>query len=645
MSQRGDSIGLQMAYQYQAGPYHVDNTAWQTSLLPPQADFAYAFQQDFKGDVLRQDFVASEQTCDYPAWASAEPVFEAPVGMSYSMQGASKALNMSSQDMTKVVYEDNDHPSFAKPPHRASSSSRAAGNAAVAHAPYLAADPGMPSADAEMLQGPEVIAPDASAIPAPPSIEKSAYPLAALATQLVWDAFIASSQTGDIPAIESSPVRPGFSTPGNASPVSLRGRNLYIDNSAIYGRMGSQTGTAASSAVCTPQSARMYTSASASPYVRRADGPRGSMQGLDTLSSQSRGAYGAIGGERKPSRMHKDYSPSSDDSSPASSAPGTPNHDVVATGWNQMAGASIVYGVDDEASSMLPYVFGKEGTPLLHPSVTGQPTTVHHQIRSGNSAPQLPPMALYDQIQKFLAATLLSPQVLLLALHLISKLPYSSVLYPPATSPSALKSTSAPFKLLIAALVVANKHLDDNSFRSSTFAQVSNINLNEINALEYSLLSGLSFNVNIETAVWLQWLHKLEYSQPPVFTSDQVSVASIITPMIEGVYAQQQELDMSRRLGKHPVTLSCALLTASSKVEGTHTRTPQRTSAARNQIWSPQSPGSDGSVTDAFDLDAAGPLEQRPRYSAHLPQNPAMLPIFTGHPTQPYHRFHVPLVA
>lgn len=376
----------------------------------------------------------------------------------------------------------------------------------------------LPGKEITLDDEPELIPKDASAIPPPPTIEKSAYPLAALATDLVWDAFISASSSsssasggptggalsgssGNSPSMtcgSSGSQSPMFRSEsesrargGSLSPFTGFGGNIsthlgganYISSSSTYPRTpASSIGTKKSHLRTTPKSL--------SPPSNQRNGERATSIPRDVVAPGDSGystpvgnVYGAIGGERRPARQdsninnkNENNSPQSS-SSPASSTPGTPeshsgmsnNNCIVKTASDSSLGAKIgskrlssSHPASKASSGMTWLSQGEEislesfsnankdiySAGLLRNPLQQQQRLVNHLA---------PPTALFEQIQKLLGATLLSQQVLLLALYFVAKTPHTCPLYPPATSQSALKSTSAPFKLLLAALVVANK--------------------------------------------------------------------------------------------------------------------------------------------------------------------------------------------
>lgn len=99
---------------------------------------------------------------------------------------------------------------------------------------------------------------------------------------------------------------------------------------------------------------------------------------------------------------------------------------------------------------------------------------------------------------------MLSPQVLILALYYIDSVAGTDVF-----GDANGKMSLLPYKMLLAALVVANKTLDDHSYRNSTFANVSSMTNAEVNAIEVALLKALKFDVAPSSEQWTNWLKEV----------------------------------------------------------------------------------------------------------------------------------------
>lgn len=142
------------------------------------------------------------------------------------------------------------------------------------------------------------------------------------------------------------------------------------------------------------------------------------------------------------------------------------------------------------------------------------------------------------------------------------------------------------------------------------------------------MLSSLDFDINVPSSDWLAWLRDLQYQRTTRFPADPsqqqavVNVEDIITPIIDGVLAHQEE---------H------ARLFQSPRMESTGRMT--RVSSQVDVAMVPFSPAGSDETRNTFDyapfdLDASGPLgaEQRPRYNkafAAIQHHPA-LPATAG---------------
>lgn len=72
-------------------------------------------------------------------------------------------------------------------------------------------------------------------------------------------------------------------------------------------------------------------------------------------------------------------------------------------------------------------------------------------------------------------------------------------------------STSLPFKLFVLGLMMANKHLDDNTFLNKTWTEVTGIPLTELNTMERFYLRLTHFDLVPPQDEWVTYLHDLEY--------------------------------------------------------------------------------------------------------------------------------------
>ncbi|GAA5967783.1 hypothetical protein JCM11641_005765 [Rhodosporidiobolus odoratus] len=306
--------------------------------------------------------------------------------------------------------DDYDHPSHCRPPHRAEHSRK----------------DGL-----HQLQDPITydLIPNVSPVPPPPSIERSAVPLADLATEMVWEA----ARRGYLHAEEA---KTEAVAPVNAGVIGQPSRN----------------------------------------------GPR-----------RSGGAeqFGVIGSGR--SRQASRDRSSMSSSSPASSMPGTPMgveavEDAIA---RRQRLADLGLASYDDLSKGGPY-------DAFRPRHAVSPFPVE------------PSLAFRQFVKQILTATLVTPEDLIYAIGLVSSVPLEKVIPPTPAEPGQDAQTTsfkaAPFKVFLGALMLANKQLQDNSYRNASWASVSAIPLPDVNALEAHVLLALRFDVAVNEETWAKWL-------------------------------------------------------------------------------------------------------------------------------------------
>lgn len=105
-------------------------------------------------------------------------------------------------------------------------------------------------------------------------------------------------------------------------------------------------------------------------------------------------------------------------------------------------------------------------------------------------------------LQKLLETTQVSQSVIVLSLHYIFRLKERNR-FTPAQSGSE-------FRIAVAALMMANKFLDDNTYTNKTWSEVSGIDLEEINRMEREFLLGVDFNLYVDKPTYESWLNLLK---------------------------------------------------------------------------------------------------------------------------------------
>ncbi|CAO1620121.1 unnamed protein product [Jaminaea pallidilutea] len=110
-----------------------------------------------------------------------------------------------------------------------------------------------------------------------------------------------------------------------------------------------------------------------------------------------------------------------------------------------------------------------------------------------------------------LAQTLLSPTAFLLALLYALRVPSLAIdangnVDQEAVDVFASPPSAAPFKLFTLGMMIANKHLDDNTFLNKTWNEVTGIPLAELNRMEQYYLMRCNYEIAIPNSIWSSFL-------------------------------------------------------------------------------------------------------------------------------------------
>ncbi|KAN0061685.1 hypothetical protein ACQY0O_005677 [Thecaphora frezii] len=114
-----------------------------------------------------------------------------------------------------------------------------------------------------------------------------------------------------------------------------------------------------------------------------------------------------------------------------------------------------------------------------------------------------------------LAQTLLSPTAFLLGILYALRLPYLVQLADGSIDPEAMElfaqpTSAAPFKLFTLGMMIANKHLDDNTFTNKTWNEVTGIPLLELNQIEAYFLKKCNYEVSVPDETWVAFLQNVK---------------------------------------------------------------------------------------------------------------------------------------
>ncbi|KAI8983309.1 cyclin-domain-containing protein [Trametes punicea] len=105
-------------------------------------------------------------------------------------------------------------------------------------------------------------------------------------------------------------------------------------------------------------------------------------------------------------------------------------------------------------------------------------------------------------MQKVLETTQVSQSVIVLSLRYIYRLK--------ARNPFTTGQAGSEYRVAIAALMLANKFVDDNTYTNKTWSEVSGIDLSEVNRMEREFLLGIDFGLYVDKTTYESWLNLLK---------------------------------------------------------------------------------------------------------------------------------------
>ncbi|BGP48632.1 hypothetical protein JCM10450v2_004508 [Rhodotorula kratochvilovae] len=241
------------------------------------------------------------------------------------------------------------------------------------------------------------------------------------------------------------------------------------------------------------------------------------------------------------------------------------------------------------------------------------------QARGAASAfPAEPSAAFRAFVKQILTATLVTPEDIVLALYLVAKMPVDQIIPPtPAERGQDAQTTSfkaAPFKIVLGALMLANKTLQDNSYRNETFATVSGIPLVDVNALEAHVFQALGFDVALREDKWLAWLGTVVeyYRASRGELGDRFAVQEALTRL---VVAAQRSVDAPSVQVVTVESFSPAALSASDSSSSLASLASVATAVSMEECPSTPSAAQSTYLADV-NLDASGPLESPLHFDA-----------------------------
>lgn len=138
----------------------------------------------------------------------------------------------------------------------------------------------------------------------------------------------------------------------------------------------------------------------------------------------------------------------------------------------------------------------------------------------GASMPGIEPSPAFRRFaHQVLAQTLVSPTAFMLSLMYSLRVLHLAIttrsgkpcLDPEAAEIFAQPPSAAPFKLFTLGLMIANKHLDDNTFLNKTWNEVTGISLAELNRAERWYLEKSSYEITVPEETWVLFLKQLHF--------------------------------------------------------------------------------------------------------------------------------------
>ncbi|OCF36166.1 hypothetical protein I316_02038 [Kwoniella heveanensis BCC8398] len=136
-------------------------------------------------------------------------------------------------------------------------------------------------------------------------------------------------------------------------------------------------------------------------------------------------------------------------------------------------------------------------SPLSSTSIPHDPFDVSHTPTSRISPLMVQPSIEFSKfVGRLLTVTSVSHSVTLVALLYIYRLKMKNQFY---ATPG---SEQRPF---VAALMLGNKYLDDNTYTNSTWAELAGMQLQEINRMEKEFLDGLGYDLGVDIDEYQRW--------------------------------------------------------------------------------------------------------------------------------------------
>ncbi|KAI9566960.1 cyclin-domain-containing protein [Boletus coccyginus] len=160
--------------------------------------------------------------------------------------------------------------------------------------------------------------------------------------------------------------------------------------------------------------------------------------------------------------------------------------------------------VAEKTCEMVCYLWFSSSVPSSTRPRSQIPSPPHSPETASSSSPlQFNPSVTFVQfMQKLLETTQVSQSVIVLSLHYVWRLKERNRF--------TAGLPGSEFRIAVAALMMANKFLDDNTYTNKTWSEVSGIDLSEINRMEREFLVGVDFSLYVSGKKYESWLNLLK---------------------------------------------------------------------------------------------------------------------------------------
>lgn len=182
--------------------------------------------------------------------------------------------------------------------------------------------------------------------------------------------------------------------------------------------------------------------------------------------------------------------------------------------WFSTSSKRSAHFIAEKTCEMICYLWFANNSAPPSKSTLGSSRTRDHSpsIASPPYIPQSNPQtaslqlvaspAFVNFMQKLLETTQVSQSVIVLSLHYIYSLKERNRF--------TNGQPGSEFRVAVAALMMANKFVDDNTYTNKTWSEISSISLNEINKMEREFLMGVDFGLYVDKPTYESWLNLLK---------------------------------------------------------------------------------------------------------------------------------------